>query len=123
MPVVHLHKDVTPREYCPSLFDALKDWPRMSAAAEYGCGVLQAMKERRQLIRDFVTHHCNGLRYGYGWREFLNPQLEDVGVEGQPVVTIETHHRSEDLTVYEDHPKAKALVETAREHGYEHMSL
>ncbi|HLD39271.1 MAG TPA: hypothetical protein VJB05_03090 [archaeon] len=123
MPVVNLHKDVSPREYCPKLFVTLKNWPRVSAFAEYACGVLQAMDDRRQLINEFFSKsRCSDLPHGYGWRDF-DPHVEDVGVEGRQVGIIETHHDRSDLTVYTDHPKADALVKTAKEHGYEQVSL
>ncbi|MFA4819381.1 MAG: hypothetical protein WC613_00305 [Candidatus Aenigmatarchaeota archaeon] len=117
MPVAHLHKNLAPREYCPALFDVLKNWPRTSAVAEYVCGVLQAMDDRRQLIKDFTRRHCKDLHHDYGWHD-LDPHVGDVGVEGHPVATIETHHNSGDVTVYKEHQIAGAFIEEALSHGY-----
>src|SRR3989344_5514280 len=97
MPLSHLHKDIQPKGFLP-----------------YMLGVIDSLLDRYHLSRNFARSNPGTI---YGWVDF-DPHVADIAIDGRPVARIESHHGTEDVFVYPDHPAADKFVQEALRQGY-----
>lgn len=96
MTVYHFHRDIQRKTYLS--------------------GVWEALTARSRLVREYATRH-DRRDLIHGWSD-LDPHVMDIVVDGQPLAKIESHHGTEDVHVYGDHPDAQTFIQEAITQGY-----